>query len=209
MAAQTLSREVLNSRMSSFSAQLTPLTATIIESSMIPKPLSLTQNLVERVSRLQWLMRFMNDNAALSRMSEGCRWTLCSDAEKAESTKALWARLQEDHKGEVPLLRQAIEMYEKTRPGSLQETRPEEGADANMDDDKSLQQGPLDTIRAWVKWCASDCAALVECIASTVRGGGARSALTTKGRTPKPEINADVAADGAAIVLVGSMHSRT
>jgi hypothetical protein len=174
---------------------------------MIPKSLSLTQNLVERVSRLQWLMRFMNDNAALSRISEGCRWTLCSDTEKVESAKALWTRLQEDHKGEVPLLRQAIETYEKTRPGSLQETKPEEGADANMEVDNSLQQGPLDRIRAWVKWCASDCAALVGCIASTVRGGGARSALTVKGlKKQKPAINADVAADGAAIVLVSSIH---
>jgi hypothetical protein len=174
---------------------------------MIPKALSLTQNLVERVSRLQWLMRFMNDNAALSRMSEACRWTLCSDAEKIESAKALWARLQEHHKGEVPLLRQAIETYEKTRPGCLQEAKPDEGVDADMDVDIRLQEGPLDTIRAWVKWCARDCAALVECIASTVRDGGTRSALTVKGRKLKAGVNADVAADGAAIVLVGPNHS--
>lgn len=175
---------------------------------MIPKSLSLTQNLVERVSRLQWLMRFINDNAALSRMSEGCRWTLCSDAEKVESAKALWTRLQADHKGEVPLLRQAIETYEKTRPGSLQETKPEEGADVNMEVNTSLQQSLLDTIRAWVRWCASDCAALVECIASAVKGGGPRSASTIKGQKPVLEINADIAADGAAIVLVGSIYSR-
>lgn len=185
-----------------------PLTATITESSMIPKSLSLTQNLVERVSRLQWLMRFINDNAALSRMSEGCRWGLCSDAEKVESAKALWTRLQEHHKGEVPLLRQAIKVYEKARPGRLQETKPEEGADANMEVDTSLQQGPLDTIRAWVTWGTSDCAALVECIASAVRGGGARSGSTIQGQKPGLEINADVAADGAAIVLVGPIHSR-
>lgn len=168
---------------------------------MIPNSPSLTQNLVERVSRLQWLMRFINDNAALSRVSEGCRWTLCSDAEKVESAKALWSRLQEEHKDEVPLLRQAIETYEKVRP---QETK---GADANMEVDNSLQQGPLDTTRAWVRWCASDCAALVECIASAVRDGGARSGLTMKERKSKLEINADVAAGGAAIALVGYIHS--
>ena len=208
MAAQTLSREVLNSRMISFSAPYTFLTTTVTESSMIHKSLSLTQNLVERVSRLQWLMRFINDNAALSRVSEGCRWVLCSDAEKVESAKALWTRLQEDHRGEVPLLRQAIETYERARPGSLQETRPEQGADANMEIDNLLQQGPLDTIRAWVKWCAGDCAMLVECIASAVRDGGARSGSTVKGRKPTLDINTDVAADGTAIVLVGSIHSR-
>lgn len=189
-----------------FRPSYTPLTAIIPESSIIPKALSLTQNLVERVSRLQWLMRFINDNAALSRMSEGCRWTLCSDAEKVESAKALWARLQEHHKGEVSLLRQAIETYEKTRPGSLQEEKPDEGVDADMEGDNTLQ-GTLDTIRAWVKWCARDCATLVECIASTVRDGGARSATTVKGRKLKPGVNADVAADGAAIILVGPNHS--
>jgi len=172
---------------------------------MIPKSLSLTQNLVERVSRLQWLMRFINDNASLSRMSEGCRWALCSDAEKVESAKALWTRLQEDHKGEIPLLRQAIETYEKAQPGSLQETKAEEGTGANMEVDNLLQQGPLDTTRAWVKWCASDCVTLVECIASAVRDGGARS---IKGQKPKLEVNADVAADGAAIVLVSPIHPR-
>lgn len=208
MAAQTLSREVLNSRVSVSRPSYTLLTAAITGSCMIPKALSTTQSLVERVSRLQWLMRFVNDNAALSRMSEGCRWALCSDAEKVESTKALWARLQEDHKGEVPLFRQAIETYEKTRPGSLQEAKHDEGMEADMEVDNALQEGPLDPIRAWVKWCTSDCAALVECIASTVRDGGARSALTIKGQRPKPEINADVAADGAAIVLVSPNYSR-
>lgn len=152
-------------------------------------------------------MRFINDNAALSRMSEGCRWALCSDAEKVESARALWARLQEDYKGEVPLLCRAIETYEKTRPGSLQEAKPDEGVDADMEIDNTLQEGPLDMIRAWVKWCVSDCAALVECIASAVRDGGARAALTVKEGRPKPETNADIAADGAAIVLVGSNHS--
>jgi hypothetical protein len=207
MAAQTLSREVLNSRMSGSSAETHTSDHIIIESSMIPKSLSLTQNLVERVSRLQWLMRFINDNAALSRMSDGCRWTLCSDAEKVESAKALWVRLQEDHKGEVSLVRRAIEMYKEMLPGSLQETRPEEGADATMevDNSNSLQHGPLDTVRAWVKWCAGGSAALVECIAGTVRDGGARSAVNVKGRKPKLEINSDVAADGAAVVLVGSI----
>jgi Non-repetitive/WGA-negative nucleoporin C-terminal len=173
---------------------------------MIPKSLSLTQNLVERVSRLQWLIRFINDNAALSRMSEGCRWSLCSDAEKVESAKALWSRVQEDHKGEVPLLRRAIEIYERARPGSLREPKPEGGAVINMEIDNSLQQGPLDTIRTWVKWCAGDCAVLVECIVSAVRDGGARSALTIKGREPKLEVNIDIAADGAAIILVGPIR---
>ena len=149
----------------------------------------------------------MNDNAALSRMSEGCRWTLCSDAEKIESAKALWARLQEDHNGEVPLLRQAIETYEKTRPGCLQETTPDEGVHVDMEVDNALQEGPLDTIRAWVKWCARDCAALVECIASTVRDGGTRSALTIQGQKLKAGVNADFAAGGAAIVLVGPNYS--
>lgn len=175
---------------------------------MIPKSLSLTQNLVERISRLQWLMRFINDNAALSRMSEGCRWALCSDTEKVESAKALWTRLQEDHKGEVPLLRRAVEMYEKARPGSPQETKPEEAAGTNMEVDPSLQQGPLDTIRVWVRWCASDCAALVEYIASAVKDGGVRSASTIKAPKPMLGINADIAADGAAIILVGSIYSR-
>jgi hypothetical protein len=94
----------------------------IIGSSMIPKSLLLMQNLVECVSCLQWLMWFINDNTTLSHMSDGCCWTLCSDTEKVESAKALWVCLQEDHKGEVSLIFQAIKMYEEMQLGSLQET---------------------------------------------------------------------------------------
>jgi hypothetical protein len=52
-------------------------------------------------------------------------------------------------------------------------------------------------------------ATLVECIAGTVRDGGARSTVTVKRRKPKLGINSDVAADGAAVVLVDSIPPRT
>jgi hypothetical protein len=78
-----------------------------------------------------------------------------------------------------------------------------------VDNSNSLQQGLLDTICAWVKWCAGGSAALVECITGTVRDGGVWLAMDVKGQKPKLEINSDIAANGAAVVLVGFISPGT
>ncbi|KIJ69004.1 hypothetical protein HYDPIDRAFT_172503 [Hydnomerulius pinastri MD-312] len=55
----------------------------------------LTCQLTARKERLSWLIRFINDNGALGKMSQRSRQRLATDAEKLYACHQLWIRLNE------------------------------------------------------------------------------------------------------------------
>ncbi|KAG6814378.1 hypothetical protein H0H92_010964 [Tricholoma furcatifolium] len=73
------------------------LSQAVLESDpeIIQKNHDLTTQLTERKERLSWLIRFINDNAALSKISQQCRQKLATDAEKLFACFQLWTRHNE------------------------------------------------------------------------------------------------------------------
>lgn len=55
----------------------------------------LTSQLTSRKDRLSWLIRFINDNAALGKMSQRSRQRLATDAEKLYACHQLWLTMNE------------------------------------------------------------------------------------------------------------------
>ncbi|KAG1753426.1 hypothetical protein EDB19DRAFT_1892754 [Suillus lakei] len=55
----------------------------------------LTSQLTSRKDRLSWLIRFINDNAALGKMSQRSRQRLATDAEKLYAGHQLWLKMNE------------------------------------------------------------------------------------------------------------------
>lgn len=55
----------------------------------------LTSQLTSRKDRLSWLIRFINDNAALRKMSQRSRQRLATDAEKLYACHQLWLKMNE------------------------------------------------------------------------------------------------------------------
>ncbi|KAG6900855.1 hypothetical protein C0993_009973 [Termitomyces sp. T159_Od127] len=62
------------------------------DSDIIQKNHDLGAQLTERKERLSWLIRFINDNAVLGKISQQCRQTLATDAEKLFACYQLWMR---------------------------------------------------------------------------------------------------------------------
>ncbi|GLB34911.1 putative non-repetitive/WGA-negative nucleoporin C-terminal [Lyophyllum shimeji] len=73
------------------------LSQAVLESDpeVVQKNHDLTAQLTERKERLSWLIRFINDNAALVKMSHQSRQKLATDAEKLFASYQLWTRHNE------------------------------------------------------------------------------------------------------------------
>ncbi|KAG6907355.1 hypothetical protein DXG01_009239 [Tephrocybe rancida] len=70
------------------------LSQAVLESDpdIIQKNHDLGAQLTERKERLSWLIRFINDNAVLAKISQQCRQKLATDAEKLFASFQLWMR---------------------------------------------------------------------------------------------------------------------
>ncbi|KNZ71793.1 Nucleoporin [Termitomyces sp. J132] len=70
------------------------LSQAVLESDpdIIQKNHDLGAQLTERKERLSWLIRFINDNAVLGKISQQCRQKLATDAEKLFACYQLWMR---------------------------------------------------------------------------------------------------------------------
>ncbi|KAJ8584941.1 hypothetical protein M405DRAFT_746145 [Rhizopogon salebrosus TDB-379] len=78
----------------------------------------LTSQLTSRKDRLSWLIRFINDNAALGKMSQRSRQRLATDAEKLYACHQLWLTMNEhlDAGATHSLVTDAIHAFTTTYP---------------------------------------------------------------------------------------------
>ncbi|KAG2031047.1 hypothetical protein BDR03DRAFT_1032191 [Suillus americanus] len=78
----------------------------------------LTSQLTSRKDRLSWLIRFINDNAALGKMSQRSRQRLATDAEKLYACHQLWLKMNEhlDAGASHSLVTDAIHAFTTAHP---------------------------------------------------------------------------------------------
>lgn len=78
----------------------------------------LTSQLTSRKDRLSWLIRFINDNAALAKMSQRSRQRLATDAEKLYACHQLWLKMNEhlDAGASHSLVTDAIHAFTAAHP---------------------------------------------------------------------------------------------
>lgn len=78
----------------------------------------LTSQLTSRKDRLSWLIRFINDNAALRKMSQRSRQRLATDAEKLYACHQLWLKMNEylDAGASHSLVTDAIHAFTAAHP---------------------------------------------------------------------------------------------
>jgi nuclear pore complex protein Nup133 len=78
----------------------------------------LTSQLTSRKDRLSWLIRFINDNAALGKMSQRSRQRLATDAEKLYACHQLWLKMNEhlDAGASHSLVTDAIHAFTAVHP---------------------------------------------------------------------------------------------
>ncbi|KAG1756709.1 uncharacterized protein EDB91DRAFT_1241762 [Suillus paluster] len=78
----------------------------------------LTSQLTSRKDRLSWLIRFINDNAALGKMSQRSRQRLATDAEKLYGCHQLWLKMNEhlDAGASHSLVTDAIHAFTTSHP---------------------------------------------------------------------------------------------
>ncbi|KAG2078254.1 hypothetical protein BDR04DRAFT_1088016 [Suillus decipiens] len=78
----------------------------------------LTSQLSSRKDRLSWLIRFINDNAALGKMSQRSRQRLATDAEKLYACHQLWLKMNEhlDAGASHSLVTDAIHAFTTAHP---------------------------------------------------------------------------------------------
>ncbi|KAG2357680.1 hypothetical protein BDR07DRAFT_1490402 [Suillus spraguei] len=94
------------------------LSRAVLESEIIRPNHDLTSQLSSRKDRLSWLIRFINDNAALGKMSQRSRQRLATDAEKLYACHQLWLKMNEhlDAGASHSLVTDAIHAFTAAHP---------------------------------------------------------------------------------------------
>ncbi|KAH7921734.1 hypothetical protein BV22DRAFT_1095926 [Leucogyrophana mollusca] len=112
----------------------------------------LTSQLTGRKDRLSWLVRFINDNAALGKMSQRSRQRLATDAEKLYACHQLWLKLNEhlDNGATHSLLADAVHAYMAAQGDTAHD----------------------DVVRAFFKYRAADVGRLLGYVVGAVEGAG-------------------------------------